>query len=117
MPCNKLARFCDCCRQLQSHKRTSAAKIVTETMLLEDSLTKICNLLAVGFGDAGAEVIADNMRSAGDLNPMVPGQKVVAIFGFCDIRNFTDATEVGLILCLNLIALKTLMQCSSRSWH
>lgn len=25
----------------------------------------------------------------GDLNPMVPGRKVAAIFGFCDIRSFT----------------------------
>lgn len=25
---------------------------------------------------------------------MVPGNKVMAIFGFCDIRNFTDTTEV-----------------------
>ena len=25
---------------------------------------------------------------------MVPGKKILAIFGFCDIRNFTDATEV-----------------------
>ncbi len=31
---------------------------------------------------------------SGDINPMVPGQKVTAIFGFCDIRQFTDATEV-----------------------
>ena len=53
-----------------------------------------CSLLAVGFGDAGAEVIANNIRSGGDLNPMIPGNKVVAIFGFCDIRNFTDTTEV-----------------------
>ena len=43
----------------------------------------------VGFGEAGAEVIADNIRSGGDLNPMVPGRKVAAIFGFCDIRSFT----------------------------
>lgn len=50
--------------------------------------------MAVGFGDAGAEIIADNMRSGGDLNPMVPGQKVTAIFGFCDVRQFTDATEI-----------------------
>lgn len=34
------------------------------------------------------------LRSGGDLNPMVPGNKVMAIFGFCDIRNFTDTTEV-----------------------
>ena len=25
---------------------------------------------------------------------MIPGHKIMAIFGFCDIRNFTDATEV-----------------------
>eukprot|EP00891_Asterochloris_glomerata_P009900 jgi/Astpho2/9900/e_gw1.00152.86.1_t len=65
-----------------------------ETKILENSIHKICSLLAVGFGDAGAEVIANNIKSGGDLNPMIPGNKVVAIFGFCDIRNFTDTTEV-----------------------
>lgn len=25
---------------------------------------------------------------------MIPGKKVIAIYGFCDIRNFTDTTEV-----------------------
>ena len=65
-----------------------------ETRILENSINKICSLLAVGFGDAGAEIIANNIRSGGDLNPMIPGNKVVAIFGFCDIRNFTDTTEV-----------------------
>ena len=25
---------------------------------------------------------------------MLPGKKKCAIYGFCDIRNFTDATEV-----------------------
>lgn len=25
---------------------------------------------------------------------MIPGKKMMAIFGFCDIRNFTDATEI-----------------------
>eukprot|EP00928_Gymnodinium_smaydae_P013839 TRINITY_DN15021_c0_g1_i3.p1 TRINITY_DN15021_c0_g1~~TRINITY_DN15021_c0_g1_i3.p1 ORF type:complete len:334 (-),score=79.30 TRINITY_DN15021_c0_g1_i3:87-1088(-) len=28
------------------------------------------------------------------LDAMIPGRRVEAIFGFCDIRNFTDATEV-----------------------
>jgi len=49
--------------------------------------------LALGFGEAGSKIIADNMQ-AGDLDPMMKGIKVHAIFGFCDIRNFTDATEV-----------------------
>ena len=34
------------------------------------------------------------MANSGDVDPMVKGNKVIAIFGFCDIRNFTDATEV-----------------------
>ena len=25
---------------------------------------------------------------------MISGKKVIAIYGFCDIRNFTDATEI-----------------------
>jgi class 3 adenylate cyclase len=25
---------------------------------------------------------------------MIPGKKVMAIYGFCDIRNFTDSTEI-----------------------
>ena len=61
---------------------------------MSDAVARACSLLAVGFGDAGAEVIANNIKSGGDLNPMIPGNKVVAIFGFCDIRNFTDTTEV-----------------------
>jgi hypothetical protein len=65
-----------------------------ETRILEVAFTKVCSLLAVGFGDAGAEVIAGNLRSGGDLNAVVPGRRVRAIFGFCDIRQFTDATEV-----------------------
>ena len=61
---------------------------------MSEAVLRACSLLAVGFGDAGAEVIANNIKSGGDLNPMIPGNKVVAIFGFCDIRNFTDTTEV-----------------------
>ncbi|GFH05691.1 uncharacterized protein HaLaN_00191, partial [Haematococcus lacustris] len=65
-----------------------------ETQILENSIQKIGALLAVGFGDAGAKVIAENIRNEGDINPMVPGRKTVAVFGFCDIRRFTDTTEV-----------------------
>ena len=65
-----------------------------ETRLLENSISRICSLLAVGFGDAGSEIIAENMKRGGAIDPMVPGRKMVAIFGFCDIRQFTDTTEV-----------------------
>ncbi len=46
------------------------------------------------------------MGGTGDVNPMLPGNKLISIFGFCDIRNFTDATEVlqeGVMLFVNEI--------------
>jgi class 3 adenylate cyclase len=30
-------------------------------------------LLALGFGEAGSGIIAQNMNTGGDLNPMLPG--------------------------------------------
>ena len=82
----------------QTKKRASRTKkrddSQMETRLLENSIAKICGLLAVGFGEAGSEIIAANIRRGGEIDPMIPGKKVVAIFGFCDIRQFTDTTEV-----------------------
>mmetsp|Transcript_13668 Transcript_13668/g.21407 ORF Transcript_13668/g.21407 Transcript_13668/m.21407 type:complete len:141 (+) Transcript_13668:1952-2374(+) len=78
-----------------------------ETAMLEKTLTKIGALLALGFGEAGSKIIAQNMAKGEDVNPMLPGVKIMAIFGFCDIRNFTDATEVlqeGVMLFVNEIA-------------
>ena len=34
------------------------------------------------------------MNLDGDVNPMIAGKKIFAIFGFCDIRNFIDMTEI-----------------------
>lgn len=61
--------------------------------MLEQAITKMARLLQIGFGSAGAEIIANNLSDGGELNPMVPGAKIDAIFGFCDIRDFTFATE------------------------
>jgi len=61
----------------------------------------------VGFGEAGSEIIAHNMSKGGEVDPMIAGKKMMAIFGFCDIRNFTDATEVlqqGVMVFVNEIA-------------
>ena len=53
---------------------------------------KIGVLLALGFGEAGAGIIASNIKKKGDIDTAIQGEKVAAIFGFCDIRNFTDTT-------------------------
>ncbi len=72
-----------------------------ETYVLERTLKKIANLLNIGFGEAGTQIIAHNMRSAGRIDGSVEGVRVRGAFGFCDIRQFTDATGARL-LCLSL---------------
>jgi len=56
-----------------------------ETVILEKTITKIGALLALGFGEAGSKIIANNFSSNGDFDPNVSGIKVMGIFGFCDI--------------------------------
>jgi class 3 adenylate cyclase len=89
-------------KTIKSLARNPLATVVTaptseqssyETAVLEKTLGKIGALLQVGFGEAGAEIIARNMASGDELDPMVKGKKMYAVFGFCDIRRFTDATE------------------------
>ena len=69
-------------------------KDLYETEVLERAIVKIGYLLALGFGEAGASIIGQNMTRGGDLDPMMPGQKTSAIFGFCIIDHFTETTEV-----------------------
>jgi len=65
-----------------------------EPAVLEKTIIKIGTLLAIGFGEAGSDIIALNMKKSGTVDPMMEGVKIVAIFGFCDIRSFSDVTEV-----------------------
>lgn len=46
-----------------------------ETVILENTIVKIGALLAIGFGEAGSEIIAKNMEKSGEVNPMLPGKK------------------------------------------
>ena len=67
-----------------------------ETAFIEKSLFTIGRLLGLCFGEAGARIIGNNIASSeigSDFNPLIPGSKELAIFGFCDIRGFADATE------------------------
>ena len=51
--------------------------------------------MRVGFGEAGADVISKNLSNAngGQLNLVGGGSMITSIFGFCDVRQFTDTTE------------------------
>lgn len=65
-----------------------------ETAVLENSLLKISALLGLSFGEAGSAIISANFEKTGKVNLMLEGTKIKAIFGMCDVRNFTDTTEV-----------------------
>ncbi len=65
-----------------------------ETTALLATITKIGRLMRVGFGEAGADVIGKNMSGVGGkLNLLGKGAMIESIFGFCDVRQFTDTTE------------------------
>ena len=79
---------------IENNNYNNNNELQMETLQIENSIIKIGILLALGFGDAGSEIISTNMGSSGDVDPLIPGCKVDAIFGFCDIRNFTNSTEI-----------------------
>lgn len=65
-----------------------------ETAFLLQTINKIGSLMRIGFGEAGAVVIAKNLGDGGQkLNLMGGGEMIHSIFGFCDVRQFTDTTE------------------------
>jgi len=83
-------------RGAQDFELQPSKKKVMETVILEKTIVKLGGLCALGFGEAGSAIIASNMQGgqSAEIVVMVPGRRVTAIFGFCDIRNFTDATEI-----------------------
>lgn len=90
----------------EKQKSQKDKKEVMETQIIEQTLCKIGGLLALVYGEAGSHIIAKNMEKGNEINPMLPGIKSMYIFGFCDIRCFTDTTEVleeGVMIFVNEI--------------
>ncbi|SPQ97406.1 Guanylate cyclase domain-containing protein [Plasmodiophora brassicae] len=78
-----------------------------ETAILEQTLEKLTGMLQIGFGEAGTAMIQKNISANGELNPMVDGRRMLAIFGFCDIRNFQEINELlseDIMLFVNAVA-------------
>jgi len=67
-----------------------------ETVILEKTIIKLGSLLALGFGEAGANIIGHNLKSvdSAGVDGMVPGSRVEAIIGVARIGDFSTATEV-----------------------
>merc|ERR1719412_2173581 len=67
-----------------------------ETVILEKTIIKLGSLLALGFGEAGANIIGANMQNAdsGGVDAMVDGTRVECVIGVTRVRDFSTATEV-----------------------
>lgn len=79
----------------RDHPLANQKKTTLETKMLENTIIKLGSLLALGFGEAGVGIIAENLEDQGSgVSIKIPGSKVEAIFGFCDIRHFNLVTEV-----------------------
>merc|ERR1711988_1517019 len=69
------------------------SQIVDEIDHLTVSLKKISGLLQVGFGEAGNNLVAENLRKGDTVDPMVPGRKLLGAYGFCIIDEYEDVLE------------------------
>eukprot|EP00929_Paragymnodinium_shiwhaense_P049280 TRINITY_DN24868_c0_g1_i1.p1 TRINITY_DN24868_c0_g1~~TRINITY_DN24868_c0_g1_i1.p1 ORF type:complete len:985 (+),score=150.21 TRINITY_DN24868_c0_g1_i1:265-3219(+) len=67
-----------------------------ETVILESTIIKLGSLLALGFGEAGALIIGQNIGGVDSamVDPMVPGRPVDCIMGVISISDFETLTEV-----------------------
>jgi len=64
-----------------------------ETDALKMSLGKIAAMLQVGFGEAGNNLVAENLKKGDTVDPMVPGKKLLGAYGFCIIDDYEEVLE------------------------
>jgi len=76
----QLKRFC-CCTSSEDYG-------AFELNLLENTFRKIGVLLALGLGTAGCDIISASIKSASNVNPLLPGKKIFAVFCFVTIHDF-----------------------------
>ena len=63
-----------------------------EVVMIKKAILKISGLLAVGFGEAGSDIIRENLKQT-ELNPMIEGKKIEAIFCFVEIRLYQEIVK------------------------
>jgi len=70
----------------------TAEEVPYEIQLLEDTLSKISQLVQMGFGNIGAEIVSHNLAD-GEFDPVQPGKRMYGIYGTCNITRFIDTTD------------------------
>ena len=76
-----------------SNKKEDKDSVSYEIKIIQSAIIRISALMAIGFGEAGGEILKENISSSEGINPMLPGKKISAIFGFCFIHNFSEINE------------------------
>ena len=77
----------------QTNKKEDKDSVSHEIKIIQSAIIRISALMAIGFGEAGGEILKENISSSDVVNPMLPGKKINAIFGFCFIHNFSEINE------------------------
>ena len=94
-------------RKQEKKDLISGKKKQYEIYIIQSAIIRISTLLSIGFGEAGVGVIRENFSGTKDMNPMLKGNKIMGIFGFCDIRDFpaiNEALEEKTVILVNEIA-------------
>ena len=76
-----------------AHQLEKITKVRYETDALKLSLAKIATMLQVGFGEAGNDLVAENLKKGDTVDPMVPGRKLLGAYGFCIIDEYEEVLE------------------------
>ena len=75
-------------------KKEDKESVSHEIRIIQNAIIRISALIAISFGEAGGEILKENIQSSEGLNPMLSGERIHAIFGFCYIHNFSEINEV-----------------------
>lgn len=81
------------CQKAIENSKSKIKSTNYEIKIIQYAIIRISALMAIGFGEAGGEILKENIQSSEGLNPMLEGKKVNAIFGFCYIRHFPEINE------------------------
>jgi class 3 adenylate cyclase len=76
-----------------AYRLEEVKEIKYETDALKMSLGKIATMLQVGFGEAGNNLVAENLKKGDTVDPMVPGRKLLGAYGFCIIDEYEEVLE------------------------
>lgn len=77
-----------------------------ETAALVNMLSKSSELLSIGLGEAGQQILKNHLKDD-KINLLEKGNKVYCIFGFSNIREFSEIStkmEEGILAFVNKIA-------------